>query len=82
MEEDKKNLYRRVARLSALGLEMGLAIAIGIFIGHLLDAYFHTRPWLTIIFLLLGIAASFRSLFSLLKRIERDQKGKRINKFQ
>lgn len=71
MDQNKKNLYKKIARLSALGLEMGLAIAIGIGLGIFLDFYFKTSPWLTLLFLFCGIAAAFRSLFSLMKRIDK-----------
>lgn len=74
MEENKKTALRKVARVSALGLEMGLSIAIGIATGYFLDSYFKTRPWLTFIFLFLGIAAAFRSLFSLMKGINQNSR--------
>jgi ATP synthase protein I len=75
VEEDKKKFYRQLARVSAIGLEMGLCVAIGLAIGYFLDQHFHTKPWLTLIFLLLGIAAAFRGLFSLTKDI--DKKGRK-----
>lgn len=76
MQEDRKKLYRRVARYSAIGLEMGLCVAIGVAIGYYLDRYFHTGPWLTLIFLILGVAAGFRSLFSLMKGLDKDERRK------
>ncbi len=76
MEEDKKKFYRQFARYSAIGLEMGLSVAIGLAIGYYLDRYLHTKPWLTMIFLFLGIAAGFRSLFSLAKEIDKGERKK------
>jgi len=76
MEEDKKKFYRQFARYSAIGLEMGLSVAIGLAIGYYLDRYFHTKPWLTMIFLFLGIAAGFRSLASLAKEIGKGERKK------
>ena len=76
MEEDRKKLYRQFARVSAIGLEMGLSVAIGLAIGYFLDRYFHTKPWFTIIFLILGIVAAFRSLFSLAKDIDKTGRKK------
>jgi ATP synthase protein I len=76
MEENKKRFYRQFARVSAIGLEMGLSVAIGLAIGYYLDQYFLTKPWLTIIFLFLGIATAFRSLFSLAKEIARRERKK------
>ena len=76
MEEDKRKFYRQFAKISAIGLEMGLSAAVGLAIGYLLDRYFDTKPWLTIIFLMLGIVAGFRSLFSLAREIGRSGRKK------
>jgi len=51
-------------------------VAIGLAIGYLLDRFFHTKPWLTIIFLILGIVAAFRSLLSLAKEIDKEGRKK------
>jgi ATP synthase protein I len=53
---------------------MGFSVAIGVGIGYGLDRYFHTGPWLTLIFLLLGVVAGFRGLFSLMKDIDKDER--------
>jgi ATP synthase protein I len=74
MQEDRKKLYKQVMRYSAVGLEMGFCVAIGVLIGYYLDRYFHTAPWLTLIFLLLGVVAAFRSLFSLMKDIDKSER--------
>ena len=76
MQEDRKKLYKRAMRYSAVGLEMGFSVAIGVAIGYGLDRYFHTGPWLTLIFLILGVVAGFRGLFSLMKDIDKKGKGK------
>jgi ATP synthase protein I len=76
MQEDRKRLYKRVMRYSAVGLEMGFSVAIGVVIGYYLDRYFHTGPWLTLIFLILGVVAGFRSLFSLMKGLDKDEPRK------
>ncbi len=76
MKGDQRKFYRQLARVSAIGLEMGLSVAIGLAIGYFLDRYFHTKPWLTVIFLILGIVAAFRSLFSLAKDIDKTGREK------
>jgi len=76
MQEDRKKLYKRFMRYSAVGLEMGFSVAIGVAIGYYLDRYFHTGPWLTLIFLILGVIAGFRSLFSLMKDIDKSERRK------
>ena len=76
MPEDRKKLYKRAMRSSAVGLEMGFSVAIGVAIGYGLDRYFHTGPWLTLIFLILGVVAGFRGLFSLMKDLDKNERGK------
>lgn len=62
MKEEDKNLLKTIAMLSTLGLTLVFATMIGLAIGIYLDKKFNTSPWLTIIFLLIGIAAGFKSL--------------------
>ena len=47
---------------SALGIEVGVALAIGMGIGWGLDKFFHTKPWLLVIFTGFGIATGFSNL--------------------
>jgi ATP synthase protein I len=74
MENDKKRLYKQLLRFSSIGLEMGLSVAIGLGIGFLLDYYLDTKPWFMLIFFFVGIAAAFRSLFSLIKNIDQKKR--------
>jgi len=74
LTKDKKEVVRSLLSYSSLGLEMGLSVAIGIGIGYFLDAYFKTSPYLTIIFMFFGIAAAFKTIFLLLRKIEREEK--------
>jgi ATP synthase protein I len=71
MDKNQKKLYKRAFRYSAIGLEMGLSVAISLVIGYFLDRYFGTQPWLTLIFLIIGVVAGFRSLYRLMKDIEK-----------
>lgn len=57
----KKN-YRKIALLSSLGLMLPSSIAVGLFLGYLLDKLFHTHPWLLLLFMLLGTVSGFLSL--------------------
>lgn len=52
----------RSASKGSLGLEMGFSVLVGFFLGWLLDGILHTRPWLMLVFLFLGLAAGFRAL--------------------
>jgi ATP synthase protein I len=70
--EDKKDVFRSLMIYSSLGLEMGLSVAIGIGIGYFLDYYFKTSPYLTIIFMLFGVTAAFKTIFMLLKKVKKE----------
>jgi len=70
---ENKNPYKQLLRFSSIGLEMGLSVAIGVGIGYLLDSYLDTKPWFLLIFFFVGVAAAFRSLFSLMKKIDQDK---------
>ena len=55
--------WKKIADLSSLVLMLPSSIAVGLFIGYLLDKALGTEPWMLLIFLLLGIASGFISLF-------------------
>lgn len=63
MEEKDRKLLRLVGVLSTVGIAMVAATVIGLYIGRKLDEWLGTSPWLTAVFLLIGIAAGFRNLF-------------------
>lgn len=66
--ETLRNL-RELAYYSSLGFQIALSIFIGLAIGVYLDRrVFHTTPWLTLIFLGLGIAAGFRNIGLAIKK--------------
>ena len=55
---------RAITTASVIGLHMVVAVFIGLGFGYFLDRFFNTTPWMTIIFLLLGIIAGFKNMFS------------------
>ena len=63
MREETKKALRLMGHASALGIAIVLATAIGLFCGYWLDKKFDTSPWLTLIFLILGIIAGFRNFY-------------------
>ncbi len=68
MKDDQASLWRQLAGLSSLGITFGASIAIGAFIGIVLDRWLETSPWLTILFFVFGVAAGFFNLLKDLKR--------------
>lgn len=54
---------------------MVAATFIGLAMGYYLDRWLETEPWLTLVFLLLGIVSGFRNIFILTAReLRRQQK--------
>ena len=68
--ENKKQLLRQVARHGAIGMEMAISVVIGMALGWWLDKLFNTKPWLSLVGMLFGFAAGFRSLFRLVKEVK------------
>ena len=66
----------RMAQFASVGLEMGIAVAIGVGLGHLGDNHFGTNPWLMLLGLLLGTAAGFKGLFDAAKKAKRSLESK------
>ncbi len=49
--------------VSQLGVNMGVCIVGGFWLGHKLDQWLGSSPWLLVLFLLLGVGASFKVMF-------------------
>jgi ATP synthase protein I len=58
--------------MSSLGLLLPSSIAVGLFFGYMLDKLLHTRPWMLLIFLLLGIASGFLNLIRGIRKYEKN----------
>ena len=68
MKRETRRSLKELAYYSSLGLSVSLSIFIGLAIGVYLDRRFGTHPWLTLIFLVLGIAAGFRNIGLAIKK--------------
>jgi ATP synthase protein I len=80
MEEKDRKLLRVLGALSTVGITLVVATVIGYYIGHYLDGRYGTTPWLTLVFLLLGIAAGFKNLYDQTRRLmDVDTKHKKGN---
>jgi len=75
----EKSLFRQLFDVGTIGLTFVLSIFIGLAIGYGLDyaadKWFgiRTKPWFTIIFLLLGIVAGFKELVRMAKKFGQEQ---------
>lgn len=74
MGEDRRQLIRSLGFLSGVGISLVAACMIGLAIGHYLDKWLKTTPWMTLIWLGIGIVAGFRNVYILTMRELRRQK--------
>jgi ATP synthase protein I len=62
----------RMMRFAAIGFEFAWPMIAGAIIGHYLDLYFHTDPWLTLVMFLLGVFIGFYRLIQELTLFQRE----------
>ena len=69
MKRESRREFRQLAYFSSLGFSVALSIFIGLAIGIYLDRkVFQTTPYLTLLFLVLGIFAAFRNIALAIKK--------------
>jgi ATP synthase protein I len=62
---------REMSYFGSIGLQVALSIFIGYGIGRYLDSRFHTGPWMTIVFFILGLAAAGRNIGLAIKKLRK-----------
>lgn len=62
LRPDRGKQLKAFARVGSVGIELALSTVIGLLGGQWLDEKLSTAPYLTVIGLLLGVTAGFRSL--------------------
>ena len=67
----ERPLLRQLFEASTVGIQLVLSTFVGFGMGYFLDKFLGIFPWLTILFLILGIIAGFRELL----RVARRQNG-------
>ena len=65
--------FRKIAELSSLGLLLPSSIAVGLFFGSVLDRWFGTRPWMLLLFTVLGVVSGILSLLRALRKQMKDE---------
>ena len=64
---DRASLLQ-MAYASSIGIAMVLMIFGSLFLGNWLDKKFGTLPYFTIIFLIIGVVAGFKNIYSVILR--------------
>ncbi len=69
--EPEKPLFRQLIEASSVGINLVVSTFVGLAIGYGLDKLFGTSPYLTVIFLILGIIAGFMELVRVARKQEK-----------
>ena len=69
-KEELKAIYRALSLITTMGVSIATCVGLGVFWGWLLDRWLGTSPWLILVFSLLGVAAAFKTMFELFKKID------------
>jgi ATP synthase protein I len=71
--DNKREVFASLMLYGTLGIEMGLSLVIGLAMGYCLDRYaFGTTPLFTIIFMIFGLLAGMKRLYTLWKKMEEE----------
>ena len=62
---------------SSVGLELGIAVILGLLFGMWLDRKLGTEPWMMLVCLCLGLVAGFRNMLRAVARAERADRAER-----
>jgi len=75
MKPDSKGwrALRNAAMVSSVGLTLVLATVIGFGIGYGLDRWLGTKPWLMLLFTILGIVSGFVEMIRAVMRSSQDE---------
>lgn len=69
-----KSYLNSLSQAGTIGLHMVSGIAVGVLVGYFLDQWLDTSPWMTGIFMIVGIVAGFKNVYVDTKRLIAKQK--------
>ena len=65
-------MFRQGSRYLGVGLEMGIAVFVGIWGGRYLDEKFGTEPWFLWIGMVIGIGAAVKAIVDAAKSAQKE----------
>ncbi|MCE5242745.1 MAG: AtpZ/AtpI family protein [Syntrophobacteraceae bacterium] len=74
MKDDNKKYLKQLVMASTLGFQVAFAIFIGLAFGVWLDTQVGTFPWLTLVFLVLGVVAGFLNYYRFAVKQQEEEK--------
>ena len=69
-KKTEKSLFGRLLEASSVGIQLVVSTFAGLAIGYGLDRLLGTSPWLTFIFLVIGIISGFRELLRVARKAD------------
>lgn len=75
MAQTPSDRFKQYLRFSAVGLELGFSVVLGLMVGQWLDRKLGTEPWLMLVGLCFGMAAGFRSVYRMLRELNDKDSG-------
>ena len=72
MGKHERDIWRAAALLSTMGMVLVASTFVGFLAGYALDRWLGTLPWLSIVGLMLGIAAGMLELVRIVRRVARN----------
>jgi ATP synthase protein I len=70
-KKPEKSLVGQLIDASSVGIQLVVSTFAGLAIGYGLDHLFGTSPWLTFIFLIIGIISGFRELLKIARKADK-----------
>ena len=70
----RETAFVRYAKYGAIAFEFIGSIAAGVFIGHALDRWLGTDPWLVLAMIIAGTVIGFYRMVQILRRFERSDR--------
>ena len=76
--KENKNSSRstNIGRALKISTEFVAAVAVGSIIGFILDGWFDTKPWLIILFFIIGVAAGMLNVTRSAKKMQSNNNNK------
>jgi ATP synthase protein I len=68
LNKKEKSTFKGLGLLASMGIALVVTTFLGLMVGIYLDRVFGTEPWLMIVFLILGVAAGFRNIYTTMKK--------------
>lgn len=77
----KKGMYRNLALITQVGLNVIIPILLGVYIGRWLDEKFNKTMFFTMVLLIIGTLSGFMNLFKLVDRKDVKKNGKKDDEY-